>query len=219
MAVILREATASRFIALALALGSDWLLPDHEPTGVLEPSFSEDCTHASSLRAFTRWDAAHMLAVSSDGGWEEQEYSHAFFPGYPLLVRWLGMLLGRLELLPFCATELRIVAGLLLSNGAFLNRTRAIVLERDTPESPSNVAHQAATWSRLESMGFRETVCVASPFPRPTDALGRGCFWTVLQRTSSTRPTVHVRRDVPHEDWHAFARRAESETVNAVIQI
>ena len=90
-------------------------------------------------------------------------------------------------------------------------------LERDTPESHSNVARQAATWTRLKSMGFRETVCVASPYPRPTDALGAHCFWTVLQRTSSTRPTVYVRRDDANEEIHAFEHRAERETVNAVI--
>ena len=111
-----------------------------------------------------------------------------------------------------------LLSGMLeVSNGAFLNRTRAIVLERDTPESPSNVARQAATWTRLKSMGFRETVCVASPYPRPTDALGAHCFWTVLQRTSSTRPTVYVRRDDANEEIHAFEHRAERETVNAVI--
>ena len=104
-----------------------------------------------------------------------------------------------------------------VSNGAFLNRTRAIVLERDTPESPANVRLQNATWATLQQFGFRETVCVASPFPRPTDPLGANCFWTVLQRTASTRPTVYVRRDIPSEEWHAFARRAEHETASAVI--
>ena len=110
-------AVCSRAIALVVAVASDYLLADHAPEGALELMFPPGCALASTLRAFTRWDSAHFLAVAADG-WERHEYSHAFFPLYPLQVRWLGALLARA--LPLCAAEARVLAAVLLSNGAFV---------------------------------------------------------------------------------------------------
>lgn len=118
-------AAASRACAIALAIVSAALIPAHEPDGALEHSFGSDCRGVSRLAAaFTRWDAAHFLAVAADG-WEGEDFQHAFFPLYPLLMRGLARLLAPL---PLCAEALRVVAGLLLSNGAFV--VAAVCLDR-----------------------------------------------------------------------------------------
>lgn len=111
---ILAAAIASRALAMAFAVISDSLLPDHEPEGVLVARFPPECSSAQTFSAFLRWDAAHFLGAASDG-WQSV-HSHAFFPLYPLLVRCLACCLPA----PFCAAELRVLAGLLLSNGAFV---------------------------------------------------------------------------------------------------
>ena len=113
----LAVAAGSRLAALTLAVGFDYLLPDHVPEGALTVTF-DGCNSTAFTRAFTRWDSAHFLAVAADG-WEVNEYSHAFFPLYPILVRRLAELLAWPHLVA-CATELRVVAGLLVSNFCFL---------------------------------------------------------------------------------------------------
>ena len=109
-------AIGSRMIAVTLAAIADGVLPDHEPDGVLEFTFPHGCMASDRLRSFTRWDSAHFLSVAADG-WEH-EYSHAFFPLYPLLVRGVASLLSRV--LPLCSTELHVLAALLLSNSMFV---------------------------------------------------------------------------------------------------
>jgi phosphatidylinositol glycan class V len=119
---ILCVATASRALAVLFAVVSNALIPDHEPEGALLHTFPPECQRSGGQRspllsAFTRWDAAHFLSLASNG-WTA-EYSHAFFPLYPLLVRLLADALMRIGL-PLCATEARVLSGILISNCAFL---------------------------------------------------------------------------------------------------
>ena len=83
---VARVAVASRLCVVALAVLSDLLVPDHLAQGALQAPFEPGCTAAPLLRAFTRWDAAHFLRVAQHG-WRD-EWSYAFFPLYPLLLRW-----------------------------------------------------------------------------------------------------------------------------------
>ena len=83
---VARVAVASRLCVVALAVLSDLLLPDHLAQGALQAPFEPGCAAAPLLRAFTRWDAAHFLRVAQHG-WRD-EWSFAFFPLYPLLMRW-----------------------------------------------------------------------------------------------------------------------------------
>ncbi|KAL1528603.1 hypothetical protein AB1Y20_009941 [Prymnesium parvum] len=109
-------AALSRFLVLSLAVISDLLLPDHAPQGALHYAFAADCRVAPLLRPFTRWDSAHFLEVAQNG-WRH-EWSHAFFPLYPLMTRALAALLAPFTSL--CTQEAFVVAGLLLSNTAFV---------------------------------------------------------------------------------------------------
>ena len=76
------------------------------------------------LAAFTRWDSVHFFLQVAGNGWDDPTriYSHAFFPLYPLLVRWLPMLLQPLLVSPslLCTAELQVVVAVVLSNGAFV---------------------------------------------------------------------------------------------------
>lgn len=120
-------AIASRAAALLLAITSDWLLDDHVPSGALVfhlPPQEHGRLVAQILAPFTRWDAAHLLTVASDG-WGDEEYRHAFFPAYPLLIRGvargLAYLHPALGLTAFVSeTDLLILSGVLVSNLAFI---------------------------------------------------------------------------------------------------
>ena len=119
-------ASASRAACVGYMLLADMLLPDHKPEGVLSFDFPPVChlsRRTNLLAAFTRWDSAHFLEAAANG-WNDPQrvYSHAFFPLYPLLVRWLARLLEPLLVSPslLCAAELRVASGVLVSNGAFV---------------------------------------------------------------------------------------------------
>ena len=120
-------AIASRAVALLLAIASDWLLDDHVPSGALVfhlPLQEHDRVVARILAPFTRWDAAHLLTVASNG-WSDEEYRHAFFPAYPLLIRGVARGLAYLQpvlgLASICVkTDLLVISGVLVFNIAFV---------------------------------------------------------------------------------------------------
>ena len=111
-------AILSRVVAVLFAIISDAILPDHTPEGALIHEFPPSCRHATLFSAFARWDAAHVLSLAALG-WSE-EYSHAFFPLYPCLVRGLAFLLMPLCTPFFCVAEIYVLAGMLVSNTAFV---------------------------------------------------------------------------------------------------
>lgn len=116
---IAATAAASRAGAVALAVVADAFLPDHAAQGALLPPIGPGCTLAyGALQPFTRWDAAHFLLVAQSG-WQAHEWSHAFFPLFPLLAFHAGRLLRLLSPWPLCETDSILLAGVFLSNVAF----------------------------------------------------------------------------------------------------
>lgn len=113
-------ALASRLCVVTLAVLSDLLLPDHQAQGALLAPFEPECTAvAPLLRAFTRWDAAHFLRVARHG-WRD-EWSFAFFPAFPLLLRAAGGAVRRLDLSSLlCEQEAMVLGGVILSNTCFI---------------------------------------------------------------------------------------------------
>ena len=85
----------------------------------MEFRFPDGCLHQHWLSAFTRWDAAHFLSVAADG-WDENIYSHAFFPAYPLLIRALANILAPVLTPALCISEVRVMVGVALSNVSFV---------------------------------------------------------------------------------------------------
>lgn len=123
LATDLREvalvAVASRLCVVAIAVLSDLLLPDHLAQGALQAPFETGCAAAPLLRAFTRWDAAHFLRVAQHG-WRD-DWNYAFFPLYPLLLRWLSGASQHLPLIArLCEQERMVLGGVLLSNASFV---------------------------------------------------------------------------------------------------
>jgi hypothetical protein len=114
---IAKVASLSRLLVISLAVASDHLLADHAAQGVLVVPFAANCHLAPFLRAFTRWDSAHFLNVAQHG-WQH-EWSHAFFPLYPLAMRAISRLLSFLSP-PLCPQEQLVLAGVLISNVAFV---------------------------------------------------------------------------------------------------
>ena len=128
-------ACLSRLSVLLLAVVSDLLLPDHQPTGVLVERFDAKCGAAAVLRPFTRWDSAHFLNVAQHG-WRD-DWNFAFFPLYPILLRAGAAALAGLRL-PLCPQERLVLGGVLLSNAAFVAAacclhalTLAVLRDRD----------------------------------------------------------------------------------------
>lgn len=103
----LRRALASRLAILAWCVLADVVFPDHAATGVRR----HDEDPGLILRPFTRWDAAHYLAIARDG--YRQLHDVAFFPAFPWLVSMLA------ALLPLPPAQARVVAALATTNFAF----------------------------------------------------------------------------------------------------
>ena len=107
----------------------------------------------------------------------------------------------------------------LISHG-LINRTRTIVLENDAVDAKA----QANTHASLGRLGFRPTVCIAHPALAWSEELRARCFFSVLQRTSSTRPIVTVTHaagsDPPRmsrREVDRYTKRAVEETRCAVL--
>ena len=124
---VVAAAAASRAAALVLAVVADACLPDHLPYGALIPPIGAQCTLARGpLRPFTRWDAAHFLLVAQSG-WREHEWSHAFFPLYPVLASRLGAMLRFSWPWAMCESDSILMAGLVLSNLSFVAAAIALL--------------------------------------------------------------------------------------------
>ena len=91
------------------------LLPANSPATV--PGWNTPpVTHSWSVMftAWERWDALWYLRIASHG-YALNDGSAAFFPGYPILVRDIGILVGGHPLLgAYLATSIALVAGLVL---------------------------------------------------------------------------------------------------------
>ena len=122
---ITRAAVASRAATVLACVVFDLLLPDHD-AGVHAFELERGRWLGRALRPFTRWDAAHNLAIARDGYTAERDF--AFFPLLPLLVRGLARALraapGGARLLR--EREALALAAVLVSNAAFVAAARAL---------------------------------------------------------------------------------------------
>jgi phosphatidylinositol glycan class V len=87
-------AVLSRVVMLCLMLGFDTLLDDYDTSGRLFPDdgfavstennapFTKTC---AAVQGLVTWDAVYFLRIADVG--YEHEQTHAFFPGWPLLIR------------------------------------------------------------------------------------------------------------------------------------
>jgi len=100
----------TRVVLLAMFVWSDSTFLDHDAQGVT--FFRGQCSWW--LQPFTRWDAAHYLNVARDGTQSEMEL--AFLPGFPLMIRGLGLFyystgwLGRDDCLVLAAISISLLS-------------------------------------------------------------------------------------------------------------
>jgi phosphatidylinositol glycan class V len=99
---------------LALIL-SNICLPDHNATGVYTFEL-EDIEISNVWLSFTKWDAAYFLQIARNG--YQFESSFAFFPLYPLCIKFVGMFIAKLTSLSDNIST--IVAGVVVSNVCFV---------------------------------------------------------------------------------------------------
>ena len=103
-------AVASRVGMVSWLIVSDLMLPDHCAQGARV--FGDH----GVLRAFARWDSAHFLAIAKGGYVKEEDV--AFYPLYPWLLRLVAC---------FSTNDFfLILAGVLVSNGAFVAAAAAV---------------------------------------------------------------------------------------------
>lgn len=118
--VVCAVALGSRILCVALAVTWSALFPDvqfNSASSLLDAQFSKGSLPWTLAKPFLRWDAEYFFSIAA-GQFYRADFHHAFFPGYPLLVRVLGWLF------PVFSTAYGIVAaGVLVSNVAFIAAT------------------------------------------------------------------------------------------------
>ena len=188
-------ALASRACGLLLAVGSDLLIPDHEAQDALAADGEDAGCRSALLRTFTRWDSAHFLLVAQHG-WSRHEWSHAFFPLYPLLLRAGGWALAPVaRTLALCPQERFVLAGLLISNAAFVVAACALhALGRRVVGDPALARTAALLFCASPASVFFSSVYTESCFAAATFGgallLARGRPWAAtasLVVASATR--------------------------------
>lgn len=115
-------AALSRVVMLLFLVFSNRLFDDHEAQGVLIFN-STLARRDAALESFTKWDSAHFLTITKHG--YRHEWQYAFFPVYPMLMRWAQERVSRF--LPELDHDaVLVLVGVALSNVAFVVATRAL---------------------------------------------------------------------------------------------
>ncbi|XP_054155455.1 GPI mannosyltransferase 2-like [Oppia nitens] len=94
---VVKTAAKSRLLLFVLQLVANLLIPDHRSDGFLNGFESELKTRADRVIhqlfiGLNRWDSQYFMAIAYNG-YTREEFL-AFFPLFPLLVRWLANLLA-----------------------------------------------------------------------------------------------------------------------------
>ncbi|KAG7399528.1 hypothetical protein PHYBOEH_008653 [Phytophthora boehmeriae] len=117
---VVKFAVASRVSVVLLALATSVVVTPYDTSSHLQAG-------AFYLSSLANWDGVYFSHIARHG--YDYEHFHAFFPMYPLLARWLGLLL------PLDSTSAVLVSGLIISNvsfvlsAVFLYRLGCIVLK------------------------------------------------------------------------------------------
>ena len=106
---VFRLAVYSRILTLLLGAIFDSAIEDYDRTGHLEIPSSN---MIGVLYGFAKWDGVYFLRIAQFS--YEHEQMHAFFPGYPFLIRWLTYFFGQ------DSYESYVLSGLLISNICFI---------------------------------------------------------------------------------------------------
>mmetsp|Transcript_7566 Transcript_7566/g.14111 ORF Transcript_7566/g.14111 Transcript_7566/m.14111 type:complete len:133 (-) Transcript_7566:1135-1533(-) len=109
------------FFALAASLGGfiyDYDLSAHLVLPSQTGSHIPDTELGLALSSLCKWDSLYFIKISHDG--YEYEKTTAFFPLYPLLIRWTAVVLKRFDLFDWVnIDEMHLIAAYLISWCAF----------------------------------------------------------------------------------------------------
>jgi phosphatidylinositol glycan class V len=115
----MRLLLVTRIIMLGLVVLSDSLITDHAAQGVLELKYEPTSSlHGIFTRPFLKWDAAHLLTIAEEGYITEQSF--AFFPAYPMLIRYLAKVIKLVSPVYMNSIELNVLCGFAISNLCFV---------------------------------------------------------------------------------------------------
>ena len=81
-----------RVAVLVLGVVADWAVLDHQAHPRDQVHRMGECEGRVGWCAFLRWDAAYFGSIASSG--YQQQHWMAFFPLWPLCLRWMAAPLG-----------------------------------------------------------------------------------------------------------------------------
>jgi phosphatidylinositol glycan class V len=109
---------ASRVLKLFLIVCSHSLVPSHDATDVKRIEYLPTTPwHDTLISPFLCWDAAHFISIAVDGYGSSMSY--AFFPLFPMVLRYAGMALAAVSPFHLNAIEQVVLAGVIFDNICF----------------------------------------------------------------------------------------------------
>ncbi|CAG9318676.1 unnamed protein product [Blepharisma stoltei] len=121
---ILKTALGMKVFILVLSNAMNYLIEDYDNSITLRGSHIPNSPIGKLFAGLARWDSLFFLQISHEGYLYEK--NHAFFPLYPLLIRYLAKILSPI-LFWLSVDDLHLISGILISWANFIFATYFLI--------------------------------------------------------------------------------------------
>ena len=137
-------ALASRVLCIVCSVIADWLIPDWDASALLIYPALEHPVVQFLIGPFVKWDAVYFLRIAQVG--YEHEQVHAFFPGFPVVIRALQLLISPLldSVSVSAIVDQLAVCGFIIANVSFI--VSAVLVHQLSSQVLTKRKAELATW-------------------------------------------------------------------------
>jgi GPI mannosyltransferase 2 len=168
-----KHALLSRILMISLCILSGLWVADYDTSG--EAAYASNVKNSVDklIRAcfapFARWDALYYVHIAEEG--YTHENLHAFYPGFPLMLRLSGAFIELVTCYQLSLTTCILMGGVLLNNGFFVLSTHLIyhlsLIAHNVlfPSASTSLQKQRQSrrveWRSREVFAWRAALCFA----------------------------------------------------------